>query len=127
MKKILLVEDNEMASMCAKSNIEKLGFSCDTAEDGETAIRMFAENYYELVLMDIDLGNDIDGYETTKRIRQIEAKYKRDRTPIVALTGYEKEDVYDTCLSSGMNGLLEKPLNPYRSFQQSFKQQNIAC
>lgn len=110
-KKILLVEDNKTSAFYTKTNLEELDYTCDIAEDAKTALQLFSENDYVSILMDISLDDEMNGYDATRRIRQLEAKYKKDRALIIALTGHAKKDVYDNCLAAGMDDVLEKPLN----------------
>ena len=63
---------------------------------------------YDLILMDLDLP-DIDGFETTRRIRS--AGKNQDR-PIVALTAHALSTHRIKCLEAGMNDCLTKPINP---------------
>jgi CheY-like chemotaxis protein len=116
-KKILLVEDNKTSAFYTKTNLESLGYICDIAEDVKTAIHFFVENNYNAILMDISLGDEMNGYDATRKIRRLEVKYKKNPAIIIALTGHARKDVYDNCLAAGMNDVLEKPLG-----KENFKQ-----
>ncbi|MDF3055234.1 MAG: response regulator receiver protein [Gammaproteobacteria bacterium] len=119
-EKVLLVEDNKTSAFYTKTNLEDLGYACDVAENAEASLQLFLENNYVSILMDISLGDEMNGYDATRKIRQIEAKTKRERAVIVALTGHAKSNVYENCLAAGMDGVLEKPLNK-ESFRELMK------
>jgi CheY-like chemotaxis protein len=52
---------------------------------------------------------DIDGLETTRRIRKIESMQK---IPIIAITSYAMAGDREKILEAGCNGYFEKPINP---------------
>ncbi|HNX25518.1 MAG TPA: response regulator [Spirochaetota bacterium] len=59
---LLLVEDNAIIAMSEKIALEKCGYNVILAFTGKEAIDLFdADNYIDLILMDVDLGNDING------------------------------------------------------------------
>ncbi len=107
-RKILLVEDNEINLAMTKEILEAMGFSTYTAACGKAAIELAGCNRFDVILMDIRMP-DMDGYETTRRIRELEAAKE---TKIIALTADAVEGVADKARASGMNGFLTKPLYP---------------
>src|SRR5690606_35826142 len=86
-KKILLVDDQQVNLLTTKARIEKTlpNISCDIAKSGKEAINMAKQNKYHLILMDIQMP-EIDGIETTKRIRSYDKEI-----PIIALTSLDRE------------------------------------
>lgn len=108
-KRILLVEDSAINLQMTKEILENMGINTDTAQSGEEAIRKVEYNDYELILMDIRMPG-MDGYETTRRIRNLEKGF----IPIVALTADAVEGVAQKAKEAGMNGYLTKPLEPER-------------
>lgn len=106
--KVLLVEDIKIAQKVAEMILTALNFEVDIAESGEQAILLFLRNKYQMVLMDLGLPG-IDGFETTKRIRQIEEN--GGHVPIVALTAHSEDSTKQRCLSEGMDDFMTKPLN----------------
>ena len=114
-KKILLVEDNELNREIAVEILKGAGFVVDTAEDGETAVRMMeqaAAGQYDLVLMDIQMPG-IDGYEATRQIRAMR-DVRKANIPIFAMTANAFEEDRQNALNAGMNGHIAKPLDvPY--------------
>src|SRR5690606_32952293 len=97
MKKALIVEDNHIAAICAKMKLEPMGFDVHIVNDGETAIEQYQANIYDIVLMDLNLGEGITGYQTTQHFRAIEANLNKQPVPIIAFTGDAKAKVYNDC------------------------------
>jgi len=106
--RILLVEDQSFAADITKIILTDLNCQVDLAPDSKTAILQAKNNNYDLIFMDIELS-DLDGYETTRRIRLNELS-KDKHVPIIALTAYIDNHDRERCLSAGMNAILIKPL-----------------
>jgi len=102
-KSILIVDDNKINQVVTKRILQNKGYQCDVAEDGLDAIDVLKENTYDLILMDINMPR-IDGIETTRRIRETDKK-----TPIIALTAVEEDQVRDRIYEAGMNDFIIKP------------------
>ena len=103
--KILLVEDELAFQYIHKAALKKMGYNLDLAEDGENAIRLFENNLYDLILLDIGLPG-ISGIEVVKFIR---SHNKGRHIPILALTGYGKQ-IEPQCLEAGFDEVLPKPI-----------------
>ena len=104
---VLIMEDNIVARMAAKLNFEKLDCNVETAETGEKAIEMSIANVYDIIFMDIGLGNT-DGFKVTKEIREKSEKNKN--TPIVALTAHDENECRERAKEIGMTDYLNKPI-----------------
>ena len=105
-KIVLVAEDNAINQMVVKHTLLKLGATSDIAGDGTEAIEKFKNQYYDLILMDIQMPQ-MDGIEATRHIRE-----QHDRQPyIIALTANAMPGDRDACLSSGMDDYLSKPVN----------------
>lgn len=99
---ILLVEDDNICIKVYESFIKKLGYSYIIAKDGEEAIRMFNEHYFNVIITDIGLPK-ISGQEVSKYIRK-----KDPEIAIIGQTGYG--DIYDKEYEkSGMDAVIIKP------------------
>ncbi|KTD49814.1 response regulator [Legionella quateirensis] len=105
---ILVVEDNPIAQIVAKSILSKLKCSADIAESGKKALDAWKNHHYDLIFMDIGLP-DMDGYEVTHLIRVHELT-KKTHTPIIALTAHAGDENKKRCIDAGMNAVLAKPL-----------------
>ncbi|MDR1126047.1 MAG: response regulator [Deltaproteobacteria bacterium] len=110
-KRILLAEDIEINREIAMSLLEHTGVAIDCAENGLIAYNLLKDHpeTYDLVLMDIHMPEQ-DGYETTRRIRGLEASRAR-RIPIVAMTANVFREDVEKCLAAGMDDHLGKPLD----------------
>ena len=106
---ILLVEDNDINRLYAKSILKNWNCHVDIAENGLVAVEKVKNNSYDLVLMDVQMPV-MDGYEATRTIRLMNSPKKN--TPIVALTANATKSDVDKCLESGMNDYLSKPFTP---------------
>ena len=113
--RVLVVEDNAVNQDVATGILRNMGCSVETASNGERAVELFAQKTFDIILMDCEMPV-MDGFEATKRIRQIGHAYSevrggdsRYRTPIVALTAHALAEVRDRCLEAGMDDFLVKP------------------
>lgn len=105
--RVLLVEDDPVNIEIARAVLEPFGLAVSIAMTGKEAVVATVSRRFDLILMDIQLP-DIDGFETTRRIRAGEAPGRR--TPIVAMTGTVGADVAQRCIGAGMDGHETKPL-----------------
>jgi len=106
---VLLVEDNEGSALVAKAELRRLGVSVDHAQDGMNALRFFTTKRFDLVLMDCELPL-IDGFETTKLLRQVERSEERHPTPVVAFTAHALNGDREAFVAKGMDDYLSKPI-----------------
>lgn len=102
---VLLVEDNPVNRTVVKAMLHSMGLGVEMAVDGAEAVSKARAGHYALILMDCRLPV-IDGYEATRRIRQIEGL---QQVPIIALTANALQGDRDACLQAGMNDYLAKP------------------
>ncbi|MCM1188327.1 MAG: response regulator [bacterium] len=111
-KRILLVEDNELNREIAQVILEESGFLVDTAPDGTDAVAIMEkaeENYYDAVLMDVQMPI-MNGYEATRTIRRLPRKDVQE-LPIIAMTANALEEDREAALKNGMNAHIAKPLD----------------
>jgi CheY-like chemotaxis protein/nitrogen-specific signal transduction histidine kinase/HPt (histidine-containing phosphotransfer) domain-containing protein len=108
--KILVTEDVETNQRIAQEMIQMLGCEVDIANNGEEAIEKYMDGNFDLIFMDCQMPV-MDGYEATRRIRELESSNQYQPIPIVALTaGINKEDK-ERCRLAGMNRYLTKPFS----------------
>ena len=108
MKRILVVEDNETNLYLIRFILKKSGYEVIEARDGASGLESAIKEKPDLIIMDIQLP-DIDGLESTKRIRASEAG---SDVPIIALTSYAMTGDREKALDAGCTGYIEKPINP---------------
>jgi len=77
------------------------------SKNGDDAVLKFKENKIDLIFLDIQLPT-IDGFETARQIRACEVD--GNRTPIIGLSGYEKEQFITNGGSKNMDDFLRKPI-----------------
>jgi two-component system cell cycle response regulator DivK len=106
MKKILLIEDNELNRDMLSRRLQKRGYQVVTAVDGETGIAMAQAEAPALILMDVSLPG-IDGLEATRRLK---AAPETRRIPIVALTAHTNLSDRDNALAAGCDDFDTKPI-----------------
>lgn len=108
MTRVLVVEDNVVAQLAAKIILSSMECQVDVAADGEQALACCKTNDYDLILMDIGLGDGMDGYDVTRHIRSQHDHMQH--TPIIALTAHGGDENKQRCIEAGMNAVLTKPL-----------------
>ncbi|KAF2012785.1 hypothetical protein BU24DRAFT_484559 [Aaosphaeria arxii CBS 175.79] len=108
--RILIAEDNKtnqevLLRMLKLEDIHDVTIATDGQEAFDKVIHSARHrNAYSLILMDIQMPN-LDGLQATRLIRQ-----SGFRGPIVALTAYTEESNVKTCLDSGMDYFISKPI-----------------
>ncbi|WOH66390.1 PAS domain-containing hybrid sensor histidine kinase/response regulator [Bradyrhizobium sp. BWA-3-5] len=112
---ILVAEDNQINALLIRSLLGRLGHHAVITTNGTEALESWlsaksAGTPYDLVLMDIQMPQ-LNGIETTKRIRALEAGEPGNRTPILALTANTLVEDRYACFEAGMDGFLIKPLD----------------
>ncbi|NOJ39495.1 PAS domain-containing hybrid sensor histidine kinase/response regulator [Bradyrhizobium australiense] len=112
---ILVAEDNQINALLIRSLLGRLGHHAVITTNGEEALESWlsaksAGSPYDLVLMDIQMPQ-LNGIETTKRIRTLESGEPGSRTPILALTANTLVEDRYACFEAGMDGFLIKPLD----------------
>ncbi|MCL9808777.1 PAS domain S-box protein [Flavobacterium luminosum] len=106
-KKILVVEDNKINMLLARTLIKKLMPKATIIEapNGKIAIERFNEFNPDLILLDIQMPV-LNGYETAVEIRQLNWDI-----PIIALTAGTVKGEREKCIDAGMNDYISKPID----------------
>ncbi|ABI88390.1 response regulator [Burkholderia ambifaria] len=105
---ILVIDDHRTNLAVLDRQIRATGCVPVLAETGRQALESFSTGRFDLVLMDVDLG-DIDGFTLTQRFRDLEAG-AGTHTPIVSISASSEPDHHERALACGMDGLLDKPI-----------------
>ncbi|ATP40660.1 response regulator [Solibacillus sp. R5-41] len=107
MKKILVVDDEEILRMLICDTLEDLGFEIDEAEDGAEALQKINEQVYDLMILDYMMPN-LTGVEV---IEQLPDDVKNN-TPILMLTAKAQEADRQIVLEKGAHFFMSKPFSP---------------
>ena len=107
--KILIVDDSRSSRLMVKTCLKELAPEIEEADGGEAALEKFKATHFDLVIMDIHMPK-MDGYETTKRIRGIEAVRKSPLVPILALTAMDPAQAAPKTKAAGATMCLSKPV-----------------
>ncbi len=107
---ILIVEDNPVNQKVTMSMLKKLGLFSDIVSSGTEALEAMRNKVYNLVLMDCQMP-EMDGYETTRIIRNDPGRCGTPGVPIVAMTAHAMVGDREKCISAGMDDYISKPIN----------------
>ncbi|WP_215226410.1 PAS domain-containing hybrid sensor histidine kinase/response regulator [Echinicola shivajiensis] len=105
--KVLLVEDNSINMLLAKTVLENLspGIKILEAFNGKEALEICSKELPDIILMDVQMP-EMNGYEATAAIRE---KYHKNNILIIALTAGNIKGEKEKCLKAGMNDFIAKP------------------
>ncbi|WP_064791601.1 CHASE3 domain-containing protein [Shewanella woodyi] len=107
-RKVLIVDDDMRNTYALSKKLIEYGFEVEMAHNGKEAVEQLTEDKsFELVLMDTMMP-EMDGYQATKRIREME-HYKQ--VPIIALTAKTMPEDREKSLQSGASEYLTKPID----------------
>lgn len=101
---VLLVEDNLINQVVAKTMLENLGYKPVIANHGLEAVDLFKENYFPLVFMDMQMPV-MDGITATQEILKHYQNVK-----FIAMTANAMREDKDKCFAAGMKGFVTKPI-----------------
>jgi two-component system, sensor histidine kinase and response regulator len=109
--RLLVAEDNPVNQLVIQGMLDKRGYEYDVVGDGREVLAKLEAGEYVAALMDVQMP-ELDGFETTMRIRERETESGAERLPIVAMTASAMEGDRERCLAAGMDDYLSKPLRP---------------
>jgi len=107
---VLLAEDNVINRALATGILGKRGHAIVHAVNGREAVEIASGGAFDVIFMDVQMP-EMDGFEATRRIREMEQASGRVRTPIVAMTAHAMQGDRERCLSAGMDDYISKPLD----------------
>ena len=103
----LIVDDSEDTIAMLYELLKVAGANVMCATNGADALRLAAENDFDVILSDISMP-EMDGFEFLQRLRKIDG---RQNTPVVAITGFGRSDDINRARAAGFYSHLTKPLN----------------
>lgn len=143
-KHLLVVDDDEINCQIVVAILKKTGIkNISVAVNGAQAVRLAQEHFcmenakpFDLILMDVEMPI-MDGLEATRKIRELGITTTHEREansgstypiekdnitlkdiPIIALTGHALDEYREKCFKAGMNGHIDKPIQPEKLFAE---------
>ena len=108
--RVLIVDDNADTAATVAEFAKLLGHEVAIAPDGTAALELAGQFRPDIALIDIGLPQ-MNGYELARRLRDLP---EMERVPLVAVTGYAREEDRQAALAAGFNLHLAKPIEPAR-------------
>ena len=110
---VLLAEDNDLNAELAVDLLEEKGMIVTRTADGKSALAQFcntAPGTFDLILMDVMMP-EMNGYETTKAIRNLPDRPDGKEIPIIAMTANAFTEDVQAALNAGMDDHVAKPVD----------------
>lgn len=108
---VLVAEDNAINSKILCKLLEKQGHTVQSVTNGREALRSLDTGPFDLIIMDVQMP-ELDGLETTRRIRTGNFAHNSPDIPIIACTAHAMSGDRDLFIQTGMNGYVAKPIMP---------------
>jgi signal transduction histidine kinase/CheY-like chemotaxis protein len=105
--RVLVVDDHPFNRLVAEATLVRQGITVRTAASGDEGLAILLNERFDVVLMDCRMP-EMDGFETTRRLREREPV--GERTPVVALTAGASPAERERCRAADMDDFLAKPL-----------------
>jgi histidine kinase 2/3/4 (cytokinin receptor) len=131
-KNILIVDDNKVNLRVAAAALKKYGAKVHCVESGKDAVSLLQQPHcFDACFMDVQMP-EMDGFEATRQIRQMEVKANEERKaldlmegstfveshlPVLAMTADVIQATYEECIKSGMDGYVSKPFDEEQLYQ----------
>jgi CheY-like chemotaxis protein len=106
--KLLLIEDNIQNRYLTTFLLKQHGFDVIQAETGQQGLDLAAQVLPDVILLDIQLPG-IDGYSVARILKSLP---HLKEIPVIAVTSYAMAGDREKCLAAGVEGYIEKPIDP---------------
>ena len=108
---ILVAEDNPVNQMVVRGLLKKRGYAVQLADNGRQAVDLYRRDPHavQLILMDCEMP-ELDGFEASRQIRELEAEQQLQAVPIIAVTAHVLAEHRQRGLDAGMDEFIGKPL-----------------
>jgi CheY-like chemotaxis protein len=108
--RVIFAEDNKVNQLVGLKQLGKLGYgNVQTVETGTDAVTAWQQNTDVIIIMDCQMP-EMDGYQATQAIRELEKQGNLPRTRIIAMTASAMQGDRELCLAAGMDDYISKPV-----------------
>jgi signal transduction histidine kinase/CheY-like chemotaxis protein len=108
-KRVLIVEDNEINQLVISGMLDDSKLEIEFANNGIEGAKAYGEFEPDMVFMDVSMPQ-MNGYDSTAKIRKYEKTMQMQRCPIIALTANAMQGDREKCLEAGMDDFMSKPV-----------------
>lgn len=105
MRKVLIIEDDQIMAIALRDGLESEGFSTQVESDGPTGLRTALEHEFDLVILDVMLPK-LSGFDVCQQIRA-----SGNQVPIIMLTARSLEVEKVQGLKLGADDYITKPFS----------------
>jgi DNA-binding response OmpR family regulator len=105
--RVLIVDDDVVINIIT-SILKRDKYLTDSCYSGEEALQKVRKNVYELVLLDVNLGRGLDGYETCKQLRD-----SNPDLPVILVTASQDDESVNKGFEAGSADYIKKPVSRY--------------
>ncbi len=106
LRRVLVVDDDPMVRLLARVTLENLGLEVHEASDGASAVALFRDNYYDLVMLDLEMPR-LNGFSACANMRSMP---HGDQAIIIIVTGRSDADAILKAYEHGATDFLIKPI-----------------
>ena len=106
---MLLADDHATNQVVIRMMLEQFGVETVSVENGVEAVEAFTGGDFDVILMDMQMPV-MDGLEATRKIRDLEMRSPRRRTPVIMLTANALPEHREASRAAGADGHLTKPI-----------------
>lgn len=118
--KILVVDDDPVTRSLLATKLTKADYKVDTADDGVAAVRMIAQQFYDVILTDLMMPGGVDGIGVLES-----AKENNIKSEVILITAHGSIDNAIVAMKKGATDYLQKPINFDELFLRLAKIQNV--
>lgn len=105
---VLVVDDDPLANRIALAALSRANLRGQAVEDPHAALRLLAQQRFELVLLDVEMPH-LTGFELGRKIRLLPGY---ENTPVIYVTAHSDFESRSRSILSGGNDLIAKPILP---------------
>lgn len=104
--KVLIVDDDVVVISIIENILKHDNYLTDYCHSGEEALQKVLENNYELVLLDVNMGKGLDGYETCKLMHE-----SQPDLPVILVTASQDDESVNRGFEAGSADYIKKPVS----------------